>query len=137
MPMKSAVQRFVFIFLVGFISAFNVPAQQTSSVPQGWDTVPALLKRIVPPTFPRKDFDVQKFGAIADGKTDCSKAFKKAIEKCNETGGGNVVEPKGVYLTGSISLKSNVNLFISKDAIIKFSTDPIMNLLTNTIKEKS
>lgn len=61
---------------------------------------------------------------MGDGETDCSKAFKLAIEKCNAEGGGRVVVPKGVYLTGAIHLKSNVNLYVSKDATIRFSTDP-------------
>jgi polygalacturonase len=107
--------------LLGIGSNF---AQQTSSVPQGWDAYPAILKRISPPVFPQKDFNITKFGAVGNGKTDCTKAFKKAIEKCNASGGGRVVVPKGVYLCGAIHLKSNVNLYISKDATIKFSTDP-------------
>ena len=46
------------------------------------------------------------------------------IEKCNAGGGGRVVVPKGIYLVGAIHLKSNVNLHVSKDATIRFSTDP-------------
>jgi polygalacturonase len=124
MPMKLALQSFIFHSLISFILISSIFAPQTSSVPQGWDTFPALLTRINPPTFPQKDFDIKKFGAIADGKTDCSNAFMKAIEKCHAEGGGRVVVPKGVYFTGAINLKSNVNLYITKDAIIKFSTDP-------------
>ncbi|MGA3287311.1 MAG: glycoside hydrolase family 28 protein [Bacteroidota bacterium] len=101
-----------------------VVAQQPESAPQGWDAFPALLQRISPPTFPQKDFDITRFGAVGDGKTDCSKAFKKAINKCNTEGGGRVVVPKGIYLTGAIHLKSNVNLYVSKEATIKFITDP-------------
>jgi len=102
----------------------NLPACQDTSGPQGWDDLPALLKRISPPTFPDKDFLVTKFGALGDGKRDCSGAFRKAIEKCNAEGGGRVVVPRGVYLTGPIHLKSNVNLYVSKGATIRFSTDP-------------
>jgi polygalacturonase len=97
---------------------------QNPSTPQGWDALPAILQRITPPVFVKKDYDVKKFGAVADGKTDCSKAFKKAIDKCSASGGGRVVVPDGVYLTGAIHLKSNVNLYISKNATIRFSTDP-------------
>src|SRR5207253_10127781 len=39
-------------------------------------------------------------------------------------GGGRVVVPAGVFLTGAIHLKSNVNLYISEGATLKFSTDP-------------
>jgi polygalacturonase len=102
----------------------DLPARQDTSDPQGWDALPALLKRISPPNFPDKDFLVTKFGAVGNGKKDCSGAFRKAIEKCNAEGGGKVVVPRGVYLTGPIHLKSNVNLYVSKGATIRFSTDP-------------
>jgi polygalacturonase len=90
----------------------------------GWDAVPSILKRIHPPTFPHRDFDVTSFGAVGDGGTDCSISFKQAIEKCSAEGGGRVLVPKGIYLVGGIHLKSNVNLYVSKEATIRFSTDP-------------
>jgi polygalacturonase len=115
------VRHIFFVFLV-FFSFLN--AQPASTVPIGWDAEPSILQRIVPPVFPARDFDISKFGAVGDGKTDCSKAFKKAINKCNTEGGGRVVVPKGSYLTGAIHLKSNVNLYVSKEATIKFTTNP-------------
>jgi polygalacturonase len=102
----------------------NLAARQDTSGLQGWDALPGLLKRISPPKFPDKDFLVTKFGAVGNGTKDCSGAFRKAIEKCNAEGGGKVVVPRGVYLTGPIHLKSNVNLYVSKGATIRFSTDP-------------
>ncbi len=114
----------LYISLLCFITASVVFAQQNPSDPQGWDAVPSILKRIFPPAFPDKDFIVTKFGAVGNGKTDCSRAFRKAIEKCNASGGGRVVVPKGTFLTGAIHLKSNVNLYISKNATIRFSVDP-------------
>jgi polygalacturonase len=81
-------------------------------------------KELLPRLSPQIDFDVTRFGAVGDGKTDCSEAFKEAINKCNTDGGGRVVVPKGIYLTGAIHLKSNVNLYVSKEATIKFNTDP-------------
>ena len=90
----------------------------------GWDAVPSILKRIAPPVFPHRDFNVTSFGAVGDGTIDCSSAFNQAIEKCSADGGGRVVVPKGTYLVGAIHLKSNVNLYVSLEATIRFSTDP-------------
>jgi polygalacturonase len=112
------------LFVAVLISVSVLCAQQVPSELKGWDAFPALLKRISPPVFPDKNFNVTKFGAVGNGKTDCTNAFKRAIEKCNASGGGKVIVPKGIYLTGAIHLKSNVNLYISKEATIKFSTDP-------------
>jgi polygalacturonase len=112
------VALFLFLFLCPSISHYLGFGQS------GWDTVPSILKRISPPVFPQKDFNVTSFGAVGDGATNCSSAFKKAIEKCSADGGGRVVVPKGTYLVGAIHLKSNVNLHVSKEAIVRFSTDP-------------
>jgi len=85
---------------------------------------PRILANIKAPTFPKRDFPVTRFGARPDGKTDCSEAFRKAIEACNHAGGGRVTVPAGVFSTGAIRLKSNVNLNVEKGATIKFSQDP-------------
>ena len=83
-----------------------------------------MLKSIKPPTFPNKDFLITSYGAVADGKVDCTQAFRRAIDECNKQGGGRVVVPPGQFYTGPIHLKSNVNLHVQKGAKILFSTKP-------------
>jgi Endopolygalacturonase len=86
--------------------------------------MPGILKRIKPPVFPKRDFPVIKFGAKANETTDSTEAFRKAIAACDSAGGGRVVVPAGTFLTGAINLKSNVNLYLSPGATIKFSKSP-------------
>jgi len=113
----------IFVFLIEIISC-KMPAQQTARVDDGWNKLPEILSKIVPPKFPDKDFLITDFGAKGDGIEDCSMSIQLAIEKCNASGGGRVVIPKGIFLTGKIHLKSNVNLHISEGATLKFSTNP-------------
>jgi polygalacturonase len=89
-----------------------------------WSEVPRILSRIRPPVFPPRDFDVRKFGAAGDNKTDCTTAFANGIKACNQAGGGRVVVPGGEYATGPIHLLSNVNLYASTGATIRFNRDP-------------
>jgi polygalacturonase len=103
-------------------TAFASRLHARSKADAAWDTVPKILERIKPPKFRNHDFDVTKFGAIADNKTDCTDAFAKAITACS-VHGGRVIVPKGQFLTGAITLKSNVNLYISRDATVRFTHD--------------
>jgi polygalacturonase len=86
-----------------------------------WAAVPEILRRIVPPKFPSRDFDVTKFGAVADGKTTNTTAFRIAIAACAKAGGGRVVVPAGKFYTGPIHLRSGVNLHLAEGAEIIFS----------------
>jgi polygalacturonase len=109
------------IFCEDAVSASIAPPAAATS--DAWAQVPAILKRIKAPVFPRRDFDVTRFGAVSDGKTDGTEAFRRAIDACATAGGGRVVVPAGTFLTGAIHLKSNVNLHVSEGATIKFSQD--------------
>jgi len=89
-----------------------------------WSQVPEILARIKPPVFPERHFDISKFGARGDNKSDCTPAFQQAIAACAAAGGGNVVVPAGEFSTGAIELKSGVNLHVDEGATIRFSRDP-------------
>src|SRR5688572_9143636 len=91
------------------------------SAAKAWESVPEILKRIVPPVFPKKDFVITAHGAKAGGKDDCKAAFDAAIRECTDAGGGRVVVPKGKFLTGPIHLRSNVELHLEEGAEIIFS----------------
>lgn len=87
-----------------------------------WDArASEILARVKPPQFPDRDFDIAKFGAKPDA--DASAAIAQAIDACSKAGGGRVVIPRGVFLTGPIHLKSNVNLHVAEGATLKFSTN--------------
>ena len=84
----------------------------------------AILRRIQAPSFPKKDFDITRYGAKAGGADDCTESIRKAIAACAAAGGGRVVVPAGIFLTGAIHLDSNVNLHVSDGATLRFSPDP-------------
>lgn len=69
------------------------------------------------------DVDITKFGAIGDGHTLNSLSIQKAIDACNQSGGGNVFFPEGTFLSGTLVLKDNVNLHLKKGARLLGSTN--------------
>ncbi len=79
------------------------------------------MERVIEPTFPNFSVSIKDFGAVPDGSTLCTKAFADAIEAVSKKGGGKVVVPRGIWLTGPIQLKSNINLYTEEGALIIFS----------------
>ena len=65
------------------------------------------------------DYNVRSFGAVGDGKSLDSPAINTAIESAFANGGGKIIVPAGIYLCGSIHLKSNIELHLLPGAIIK------------------
>ena len=63
-------------------------------------------------------FNVRSFGATGDGKTLDTPAINKTIEACSKAGGGTVYFPAGTYLSGSIHLKSYINLHLDAGATL-------------------
>ena len=94
-----------------------------SSAPE-WAQVPAILARIKTPVFPDREFTITRFGAIADGKHDCTDAIRRAVTACAQAGGGRVLVPAGEFLTGPIHLQSRVDLHLGAGAVLRFATDP-------------
>lgn len=63
-------------------------------------------------------FNVRDFGAVGDGKTDDTLAVQQAIDACARTGGGVVALHNGVFLVGSLELRSHVDLNLSSTATL-------------------
>ena len=75
------------------------------------------------PTFKKDTFNIIKYGAKPDGLSLNTKSINAAILECNKKGGGVVLVPAGLWLTGPIEIKTNVNLHLQKNALLQFTTD--------------
>ncbi|MBN2013502.1 glycoside hydrolase family 28 protein [candidate division KSB1 bacterium] len=73
---------------------------------------------------PSKRAMITDHGAVGDGQTLNTNAIQAAIDKCAADGGGTLVIPKGVFLSGAIFLKQGVNLHIEKDGVLKGTDNP-------------
>jgi lysophospholipase L1-like esterase len=86
-----------------------------------WAEADAILRRIKPPTFPNRTFDITRFNAT---EADAASAIRRAIDACHTAGGGHVIVPRGRWITGPIVLRSNVDLHLEEGATIAFLQDP-------------
>jgi polygalacturonase len=77
------------------------------------------------PQFADREFVITKFGASEKASAARNqKAINAAIAACSKRGGGRVVVPRGLWLTGAVRLQSGVNLVIEEGATLKFAFEP-------------
>ena len=87
-----------------------------------YDNVPFNMPRVSLPSIPSRSVSVADYGAVADGVTDNTAAFARALAEIGSKG-GRLTVPAGIWLTGPITLGSNTELHLEKDAILVFSPD--------------
>jgi len=81
------------------------------------------LPQVKQTQFKNDTLSIVKFGAKSDGVTLNTKSINDAITASSKSGGGVVVIPEGLWLSGPIVLKSNVNLHLKKNALLQFTKD--------------
>lgn len=113
-------QRIVFFLAVLSMWVLNIQAEGTD-YSKHYTNLPVELKQATLPSIPANTVNIQDFGGIGDGITLNTEAFRKAISALTKKGGGKLVVPFGVWLTGPIQMKSNIELHVEKNAIIYFS----------------
>ena len=85
--------------------------------------LPFDMPKVIQPSFPAYEANILDFGAKSDGVTMNTEAINKAIKDVNAKGGGKVIIPEGLWLTGPIEILSNVNLYTEKNALVIFTSD--------------
>lgn len=75
------------------------------------------------PIFKTDTFNILQYGAVPDGLMLNTSSINKAITTCSQKGGGVVLIPEGLWLTGPIEMKNDVNLHLVRGAILLFTTD--------------
>ena len=97
--------------------------------------LPFKMEKVQRPQIPAREVSVADFGAVGDGVTLNTDAFAQAIDVLYQAGGGRLVVPTGVWLTGPITLKDNIDLHVRPDAVLLFSTDRDLYPIVETVFE--
>lgn len=127
---KTIVPIVTLVFIFGTV---NLNARNAYS--QLYTNLPFSMEKINVPVFKSNTVSIVDFGGVGDGKALNTDAFSKAIDALSKKGGGKLVVPAGVWYTGPIVFKSNINLHLDKGALILFSSDFNLYPLVNTIFE--
>ena len=90
--------------------------------------LPVEVKAVERPAIPANVVSLKDVGGVADGVTLNTEAFAQGISKLTKQGGGRLTVPEGVWLTGPIMLKDNIELHLQKNAIVVFSPDKSLYL---------
>ncbi|HPG10354.1 MAG TPA: glycoside hydrolase family 88 protein [Chitinophagaceae bacterium] len=75
------------------------------------------------PTFKKDSINIQNNGAVPDGNILNTKPIQASIDQLHQRGGGVVMIPQGLWLTGPLTLKSNINLHLEQGATLLFTKD--------------
>lgn len=85
--------------------------------------MPVDVRQVQEFSIPSRTMDIRDFGAVGDGVTLNTTAIQTAIDELARVGGGRIVFPQGIWLTGPIELKSNIGLHLDRNSVIYFSPD--------------
>lgn len=96
---------------------------QNSKSNETYKNIEFKMAKVQEPSIPNNTVNIKDFGAVNGGYTLNTQAFADAIAAVSKKGGGKVIIPPGIWLTGPIILKSNIELHAETGALIKFSTN--------------
>ena len=108
---------FAVVMVVGFASAI------AADYGKYYQNLPVKMVQPLAPEISDYSVNIKDFGGVGDGLTLNTEAFAKAIKALDNKGGGHLVVPEGVWLTGLISLKDNIDLHLEKNAILMATPD--------------
>lgn len=90
------------------------------------------MPKVAIASFPEAEVNITDFGAVGNGLEVNTEAINKAIKDLASKGGGKVVIPRGMWLTGPITFESNINLHLEEGALLIFSKDKSLYPLVET-----
>ncbi|WP_321518040.1 glycoside hydrolase family 28 protein [uncultured Bacteroides sp.] len=126
--MNKLIKKYILLSLASalpllYSSNMQAASKDNNIDPAIYNGIPFKMAPVVQPSFPNYIVNIVDFGAKGDGVAVNTKAINDAIKKVNANGGGTVVIPSGLWLTGPIELLSNVNLYTEQNALVLFTND--------------
>lgn len=131
--MKILINNLCFLFCILILASGTIKADNRYSYL--YDSLPFEMPVLQQPVFPSNQVSINDFGGNPDGITLNTEAFEKAMLALSQKGGGTLIVPSGIWFTGPIVFRSNINLHLKKGALILFSSDFNLYPLVSTVFE--
>lgn len=106
-----------------FLTNYHISIAQHASGEVHFENIEFEMPNIPEPVIPNNEVNIKDFGAVSGGAILNTQAFADAIEAVSKLGGGKVIIPPGLWLTGPIVLKSNLEIHAELGALIQFSAN--------------
>lgn len=117
--MKKQVKAIMIVLMLFCVASYC----KAEGYSKHYQHLPFDIPEVITPVIPGLKVSLVEYGGIGDGITLNTQAFSAAIADLSNRGGGHLIVPEGVWLTGPIVLKSNIDLHVVKNAIVLFTPD--------------
>ena len=111
------------LYATAIVLALAITPIKAGDYARYYNNLPTKMAEPVAPQIPDNTVILTDFDAMPDGITLNTAAFGKAIKALEKLGGGHLVVPAGIWLTGPITLKDRIDLHLERNALILFSPD--------------
>ncbi len=109
--------------LTMLVLAFFAVASAENPYKRFTQNLPFPMPEVSAPQIPQREVKLSSYGADGTGQTLCTSAISQAIADLSAQGGGRLTVPRGIWLTGPIVLKSNIELHLEHGAVLQFAGD--------------
>jgi polygalacturonase len=127
--MKSIIKKCSYLLGIVAVLSATSSCKKSEVIPLETDidlefytqNLPFEIGNVFRPTIPNYEQKITDFGGVGDGITDNTEAFNNAMKAISKVGGGHLIVPHGIWVTGPIELEDNIDLHLIDGAVIYFS----------------